>query len=69
MQDLQDMAAELGQFIQKAHAMVGQRHLSRHRHVAAAEQPRIREGVMAESAFLYLRPPKVDVAPVDLEHP
>jgi hypothetical protein len=39
------MAAALGQFIQEAHAMVGQRHLTRHRHVAPADQPRIREGV------------------------
>jgi hypothetical protein len=27
-QDLQDMAAELGQFIQEEHAVVGQRHLA-----------------------------------------
>jgi hypothetical protein len=45
-QDRQEMASALGEFIQKAHAMVGQRHLSRHRHVAAAEQPRIREGMV-----------------------
>ena len=48
-QDRQDMAAALGEFIQKAHAMVGQRHLSRHRHVAAAEQPRIREGMVGRA--------------------
>ena len=34
-QDLQDMASELGQFIQEKHAMVGQRHVARHRHAAA----------------------------------
>ena len=39
---LQDMAAELGAFIQKEHAMVGQRHLARHGHVAPADQSRIR---------------------------
>jgi hypothetical protein len=32
-QDLQDMAAELGQFIQEAHPVVRQRHLARHRHL------------------------------------
>jgi hypothetical protein len=37
-QDLQDMAAALGELIQKEHAMMGQRHLTRHRHVAAADQ-------------------------------
>jgi hypothetical protein len=40
-QDLKDMAAELGQFIQEEHAVVGQRHITRHRHVAPADQPRI----------------------------
>ena len=40
-QDLQDMAAELGEFIEKEHAMVGQRHLGRHEHVAAPDQPRV----------------------------
>ena len=45
-QDLQDMAAELGQFIQEEHAIVGQRHVARHRHVAAADQPHIRDGVV-----------------------
>jgi hypothetical protein len=32
-QDLQDMAAELGEIIQEEHAMVGQRHAALHRHV------------------------------------
>jgi hypothetical protein len=44
--DLQDMAAALGPFIQEAHAMVGQRPLARHRHVAAADQSCIREGLV-----------------------
>jgi hypothetical protein len=48
-QDLQDMAAELGQFIQEEHAIVGQRHFARHRHVAPADQPRIREGVVGRA--------------------
>jgi hypothetical protein len=41
------MAAELGELIQKKHAMVGQRHLAWHRHMAPADQPRIRDGVGA----------------------
>jgi hypothetical protein len=45
-QDLEDMAAALGEFIQEAHAVVGQRHFARHRHVAAADQPHIGDGVM-----------------------
>jgi hypothetical protein len=40
-QDLEDMAAELGPFIQEEHAIVGQRHVARHRHVAPADQPDI----------------------------
>ena len=38
-QDLEDMAAEHGQFIQEQHAMVSQRHVARHRHVAPAISP------------------------------
>ena len=45
-QDLKDMAAALGPFMQEAHAMTGQRHLARHGEVPATEQPRIRNGVM-----------------------
>jgi len=45
-QDLKDMAAALGQCIQEEPAMVGQRHVARHRHVAPADQPYIRNGVM-----------------------
>jgi hypothetical protein len=37
-QDLQDMAPELRQFIQKEHVMVRQRHVPRHRHRPAADQ-------------------------------
>jgi hypothetical protein len=48
-QDLKDMATELGQFIQEEHAIVGQRHVSRHRHVAPADQPRIRDGVVGRA--------------------
>ena len=40
------MAAALGQFIQEEHAIVGQRHFARHRHVAATDQSCIRDGVM-----------------------
>ena len=45
-QDLQDMASKLGSLIQEEHAMVGQRHLARHRHAAPADQPRIRDGMV-----------------------
>jgi hypothetical protein len=45
------MAAELGQFIQEEHAMVGQRHVSRHRHVASADQPRIRDGMVGRATW------------------
>ena len=37
--NLEHMTAKLGQFIQKAHAMVSQRHVARHRHVAPTDQP------------------------------
>jgi hypothetical protein len=45
-QDLKDMAATLGPCIQEEHAMVGQRHLTRHRHVAPADQADIRDGMV-----------------------
>ena len=45
-QDLQDMAAELGPCIQEQHAIVGQRHVARHWHVAPADLPRLRDGMM-----------------------
>jgi hypothetical protein len=41
--DLQDVAAALGECIQAAHAVVRQRHLARHRHVAPADQPGVRD--------------------------
>ena len=48
-QDLEDMAAVPGEFIQKAHAMVGQQHFPRHRHVAATDQPHICDGMMGSA--------------------
>jgi hypothetical protein len=45
-QDLDDMAVALGQFIQEEHAMEGQRHIARLRHVAAGDQPDIGDGMM-----------------------
>ncbi len=44
-QDLQDMAAELGELIQEEHAIVGQRHFARHGDLAPTDQPRIRDGM------------------------
>jgi hypothetical protein len=44
-QDFQNAAPELGQLIQEAHAMVRQRHLTRHGDLAAADQPHRRGGV------------------------
>jgi hypothetical protein len=48
-QDLEDMAAELGQFVQEEHAIVGQRHVARLRHVAPTDQPHIRDGVVGRA--------------------
>ena len=45
-QDLEHMTAAPWEFIQKEHAMVGQRHLRRHGQLTAADQPRIRDGVV-----------------------
>ena len=45
-QDLEDMAAARGPYVQAAHPVVGQRHLARQQHVAAADQPHIGDGVM-----------------------
>jgi hypothetical protein len=45
-QVLQDVAFALGQLVQKAHAVVRQRHLTRHRHLAAADQADVRDGVV-----------------------
>jgi hypothetical protein len=36
-QDLEDMAVELGEFIQEAHALVRQRHFPGHRHLPATD--------------------------------
>jgi len=38
-QDLQHQVAKFGPFIQEAHAVAGQGHLARHRHVAPADSP------------------------------
>jgi hypothetical protein len=46
---LQDMAAALGEFIYAAHAMVGQRHLAWHRHMAATDPSRLREGLVGRA--------------------
>jgi hypothetical protein len=40
------MTAKLRPFIQEEDAVVGQRHVARHRHVAPADQPDMRNGVM-----------------------
>ena len=48
-QDLQDVEAALGEFIQKEHAIVAQGHVARHRHRAPADQPRIREGMVGRA--------------------
>jgi hypothetical protein len=45
-QDPDDVAAELRPFIQKKDAVVRQRHVARQRHLAPADQPDIRDGVM-----------------------
>src|SRR5215510_56304 len=45
-QDLEPMAATLRQFVQADDAVVRQRHLARHRHLAPADPPDVRDGVM-----------------------
>jgi hypothetical protein len=45
-QGLEDMAAELGPFIQEEHTVVGPRPLARPRHAAPADPPDIGDGVM-----------------------
>jgi hypothetical protein len=45
-QHVQDVAAELWPCIQKKHPMVRPRHFARPRHLAPADQPDIRDGVM-----------------------
>jgi hypothetical protein len=49
-QDLEDMTAALGPFIENEHAVVGQRHLARHGHVAAADPPGVGNRVMGRAA-------------------
>jgi hypothetical protein len=60
-QDLKDVAAELGQFIQEEHAVVRQRDLAGRRHVTPADQSGIRDGLVggAKRAGRHqrLRPP------------
>jgi hypothetical protein len=45
-QDFQDVAFEVGPRTQKEHAVVRPRHFPGHRHLAAADQAHIREGVV-----------------------
>ena len=45
-QDFEHMAPKFRQLIEEEHAMVGQRHFARQRHMAAADQSHIRDGVM-----------------------
>jgi hypothetical protein len=46
VQDLEHLTAKLQPFIQAEDAVVRQRHLARHRHVAPTDQPDIGDGVM-----------------------
>jgi hypothetical protein len=48
-QPLQDVAAAGQPFTQEENPVVRQRHVARHRHEAAADQPRIREGVVGRA--------------------
>ena len=48
-QDLEHMTVKLGEFTQEAHSVVGQRDFARHRHVAAVDQPFIRDGVVGSA--------------------
>ena len=45
-QDLQEMAAELRPFIQAAHPVLREGQLARHRPVAPADPPRVRDGAV-----------------------
>jgi hypothetical protein len=45
-QDLQDVAAALGPFIEEEHAVVRQRHVARQWHLAATDQPHSGDGVV-----------------------
>jgi hypothetical protein len=48
-QDLEHMTAKLGPFIQEEHTVVRRRHHARHRHVAPADQPDIRDGIVGSA--------------------
>ena len=50
-QDFEPRASKLGSLIQEAQAMVGQRHLAGHRHVAATDQPRLRDGMVRSATW------------------
>jgi hypothetical protein len=47
--DLQERALALEHLIQQQETMVRQRHVTRHRHVAPADQSRIREGLVGRA--------------------
>jgi hypothetical protein len=46
LEDLEDVAAELRQFVQKEDPVVRQRHFPRQRHLAAPDQAHLGDGVM-----------------------
>jgi hypothetical protein len=50
-QPLQDVAAALRQFVHKQNRVVRLRHVARQRHLPAADQPDIGEGVMRGAAI------------------
>jgi hypothetical protein len=45
-QDLEDMTAEHGPLIQEEDAVVGQRHVAQHRHLAPTDQAHLQDGVV-----------------------
>jgi hypothetical protein len=45
-QHFEHMPSELGEFIEEEDTMMGQRHLARHGHLAAADQPHVDNGVV-----------------------
>jgi hypothetical protein len=45
-QDLENMAAALGPFIQEEHPVVREGHLARHRHLTPADPPRVSDGLV-----------------------
>jgi hypothetical protein len=51
VQGLEGMTATLGDFIQEEDAVMDQRHFGRHRHVAAADQPDILDGVVRRAIW------------------